>query len=103
MDNLEKLNAEVDAIMGALGFDVWSQGGGFTAWGKTLLKGDDSPYVLISFGGECCHHFDSTDFINDDFSVCLNVYDAKGVPMTPTHGEQYFSWDTFKNNFGGKK
>jgi hypothetical protein len=99
---LQKINDELRDIMHANGFSTSYQGGGCQAWQKDLMQGKDSPYVLISCN-DLDIEFSAVEDADNDFGMCMNFYDAEGVPMTATHGEQYYNFWKFKALFGGEK
>lgn len=99
---LDYLNEELREIMRANGFFISYQGGGCQAWQKDLMKGKSSPYVLVSVD-DVNAEFSNLEQADNDFGMCMNFYDAEGVPMTETHGEQYYNFWKFKELFGGVK
>ena len=88
------------------GFAQSYQAGGCHAWRKDLMQGDKSPYVLISVSvgeDEFSTEFARVEDADNDFIMCMNFYDAEGVPMAEKHGEQYYSYWKFLELFGGEK
>lgn len=86
-------------IMESNGFSIWPRGGGFQAYGKSLLEtksGDDDIYVLVTYGDNEVEIPDNADPF-DSGAITVGIY--RGEELVSSDSYYFYSLESFFNTF----
>ena len=87
------------SIMESNGFSIWPRGGGFQAYGKSLLKtnsSDDDIYILVTYGDNEVEIPDNADPF-DGGAITVGIY--RGEELVSPDSCYFYSLESFFNKF----